>query len=518
MTNRWRRTACAVAVWIAITTGACQRADEPRVAPRPPVALPAIPTTGTHYAQTAWATVHRDSRSSDYAPLSPDANVAVEWTALEGATVLVGPVLGPEGNLYVPTGRGVGTSHLHAFRRDGTLLWEAAPMRDLSDFDYAAVVCAPIVDGDGHVYAADSNQLWSFDAQGRTRWVVDLPAHGVKGFFVTPIFTREGFVGGVSTNGQVAFFHREDGALAIPVIDLPGGPGPDSQEPAPGLWGGGLVAEAFIRELWDLTFGRAMEVANTPAVHPETGRIFLSAAGSTPTEGILYGIDTSMEAATIAFAAPMGKGSGTSPAISPDGRLVYAIDDEGFMVALDTGTGERIWDAADTMGQASPSVGPDGTVYSFNGIEGTIVAIDGRTGATKWRREYHEIARRYLWWAPFLPRVTTVDGIMTVTDNGLWAFLDLNYEIRGGERPYPQPRKVVLAQIDTATGDALAQIEVRDTSSAFVVPDVDGRMYLSLGAASSSIAYYGVNEKLPWPLRVRRKPVGGIVALAPIQE
>jgi outer membrane protein assembly factor BamB len=501
----------------ACLLAACEPTPENGAGPFQRVPLAQVPVTGTHYAQTAWATVHRDSSNSDYVPLRPGAAVEVAWTALEGAALLVGPIFGPEGHLYVPSGRGRGTSHLHAFDRDGKLLWEAPPMRGPADFDHAAVVCAPIVDSAGHVYAADSNQLWSFTAQGERRWVVDLPGHGVDGYFITPVFSKEGFVGGVSTDGKVAFFRRESGELAVPVLDLPGVRGPASQAPPPGLWQGGLMAEEYVGPLWDLTFGREIEVANTPAVHPRTGRIFITAGGASEREGVLYGIDSSRYGLRIAFTADMGAGSGTSPTLSLDGRRVYAIDDAGLMVAIDAATGARVWESPDTMGQASPSVGPEGTIYSFNALAGTIVAIDGSDGSVRWRKQYNALAAEHLAWRPWLGRVTTVDGLITVTDSGLWAFFDLNYEIRGGEQPYPQPRKVIVGQLDSASGELLGWFESRDSSGAFAVPDVDGRFYLTLSGAATSISYYGVDPKLPWFLRAGWKPEAGLVAMRPIE-
>lgn len=471
------------------------------------------PSTGPHYAQSPWASVHRDSRNSDYVPMGASADLEIAWTAMEGTALLVGPIIGPEGHLYVPSGRGLGHSHLHVFSRDGNLLWKAKAMQSLADFDYAAVVCAPIVDQEGRVFAADRNQLWSWTPNGDVRWVIDLPDHGIHGFFITPIFSLEGHVGGVSTDGKVAFFKRENGELAYPILELPGNAGPPSHPPPPGLWAGGLIAPEFIGPLWDLTYGREIQVANTPAVHPESGRIFITGAGSEPDTGNLYGIDTSETGVSLAFITSMGKGSGTSPSISQDGERVYAIDDQGHMVAISTKTGERLWEAESTMGQASPAVGPDETIYSFTGLSGTIVAIEGQTGQIKWRRQYDDFAREHLFWVPFLGRVTTVDGLITVTDSGLFAFFDLNYELRGGDQPYPQPRQVRVGQIDPENGDIVASFESPDTSGAFFIPDIEGRAYLSLSGAASSIAYYGVNPKLPSFLRVDRKPKAGLVAL-----
>jgi hypothetical protein len=323
-------------------------------------------------------------------------------------------------------------------------------------------------------------------------------------------------VGGVSTDGKVAFFRREDGSPAFPVLDLPGVGGPPSREPPPGLWAGGLIAPEFIRPLWDLLYGRGVEVANTPAVSPQSGRIFITAGGTSQDAGVLYGIDTSPDGARLAFTAPMGAGSGTSPALSPDGSLVYAIDDAGLMVATDTRSGAPVWQASDTMGQASPTVGGDGTIYSFNGIRGTVVAIDGASGALKWRRQYDDIARAHLPWRPFLERVATVDCVITAASNGLLAYLDLNYRLPVGDGDYPQPRKIVVVHLALADGDVLGWFEARDSSGAFVIPDLDGRLYLTLSGAATSISHYGVDPELPAFLRAGTRPVGGIVAMVPL--
>ena len=162
-------------------------------------------------------------------------------------------------------------------------------------------------------------------------------------------------------------------------------------------------------------------------------------------------------------------------------------------------------------------VGPDNTIYSFNGIAGTVVAIDGDSGKVKWRRQYNEVARQHLPWRPFLERVSTVDGIITVTDTGLWTFFDLNYVLPGGEQDFPQPHKIVVVQLNAANGNVLSWFEARDASGAFVIPDRHGYQYLSLSGTATSISYYGVNPQLPSFLRSDLKPEAGLVVMKPAQ-
>ncbi|MFZ1293532.1 MAG: hypothetical protein WAR81_04970, partial [Pseudomonadales bacterium] len=54
-------------VAVAALLCSCAKPPEPTGVDLPALAqtLPAQPVTGTHYAQSPWASVHRDSRNSD---------------------------------------------------------------------------------------------------------------------------------------------------------------------------------------------------------------------------------------------------------------------------------------------------------------------------------------------------------------------------------------------------------------------------------------------------------------------
>ena len=117
------------------------------------------------------------------------------------------------------------------------------------------------------------------------------------------------------------------GGGALPAGDLgsdPGGDGPPAEDTPPGSLWQGLMDPGIKPFMFKLIQGWEMEVANTPAVHPQTGRIYITAAGVEPGSGLLVGIDVHDDHLEIAFQTDMGGGSGTSPAVSHDGEQVYA--------------------------------------------------------------------------------------------------------------------------------------------------------------------------------------------------
>lgn len=472
------------------------------------------------YGQTPWPGIHRDAANSDFAPFVAPQDGRVLWTALDGAAVLAHPTLGPEGNVYVTTGQGPGTSHLHVFDRDGLLLWESAPQATLADLDSGAAFNAAIVDRDGDVYLTDSDQFWSFHPNGEVKWVVDLPTPG--NFIPGAVISNEGFVGGMTVGGEVLFLNREDGSLAVPVFDLPGGAGPPSSAIPPGLWEGGLLDPEMIQVMYETTFGFNLEVANTPAIHPQTGRMYITAAGSVPTEGVLYALDIVNGAIEVAFQTPLGGGSGSSPAISGDGSMVFAVGGDGVMVALDVDTGAEIWSSAGAGSATSPAIGPDGTIFTGSGE--VLLAVDPADGSVLWQVNYDALA------AEFLPRklfpslffptgipIARTDGVVSISAQQLWVPLALGYDfgLPGSDAALLQAHVGVVASIDPADGRLLSATVVRDTVDGTIAIGSDGRVYVRHGAILSSIFYYGINPLLPSFYDAPGPPIAGLSVIGP---
>jgi outer membrane protein assembly factor BamB len=480
---------------------------------------------GPGYATSTWATLHGDSSNSDSVPLVTSTDLVREWRALRGAGIVVAPVVDTDGTLFVTTGRGQGTSHLHALTPSGGILWESAPQRGPGDLDSGAVLSAPVLGDDGDVYVGDSNQFFAFHPDGRRKWVAELAAYDARGPFVTGMIlgTR---VGGITVHGQVLLFDRDTGALAAPVLELPGGASPEGPVPE-FVWQEGLIDRAIRRQVLEVLLGYRYEVTNTPAVHPATQRIYLMAAGRTLEDGAFYGIDLVEDTEAfggvrleIAFETRTAPATGTSPAISPDGTRVYAFGGSGEIFAIDAFTGELLFERPVDGRQASPTVGADGSVYIL--AASTLAKLDGGIGDVVWERGYDDFAAEQLpevgGWRLFVSigaRVARVDSVITVSPNAVWAVLLCGYEVRAGGHDLIHAVRAWLVAVDPDMGSIQAAYPIPDSSEGAISVGRGGRIFLDLLGLQASLAAAAPYERwLPREMRTER-PRGGLVAFAP---
>lgn len=490
---------------------------------------------GHHFGKSTWSAAHRDSRNSDYIPLVSPSKMVRAWDGIEGGNFFMGPIIGPDGNVYATSAGGVGESNLHAFDNAGNVLWKSEPMLDKDDLDSAAFFSAPVVDVDNNIFLPDENQLWSYDNKGNVRWVRDLSDYGINGFVFTVVFTKEGYGILTSSDGIVALFNRENGDLMLGSIELPGVNGVQSGAIPEGLFANGLVDEQILQDSWEGIWGFNMEVANTTSVDPETNRLFVVATGRKPEEIVVYGIDVTKSGLRIAFETLVGvNGSGTSPTLSFDGKMVYVADGKGIMNGISTDNGEIIWKSANALVTGvSPTVTPDNKILSFN--TETISCIDNKTGEIIWTKDVSDMLIS-AGLDKKLRGITKIygendgslmSGIMA-TEDGIWFIAVLNTLVpipedkRGsidipieGIRTdvYAQPLKYFLIKADY-DGNVLSATDFVD-GGALMAMGLDGKIFVTTLSVASSIAFYNANQKMPFFMRNTPKPHGGLIAYEP---
>jgi outer membrane protein assembly factor BamB len=502
------------------------------------------------YAQTSWPTDHHDPRNSDFSPFVVPTRHEVIWSSLDrqglipGAATVFAATQGVNDTLYISSARGRFFRHLDGLNPgDGSLDFTVAPWMggdDMSTPDMASIAGTPTHDPDGNFYMPDSDQFWSWDKDGNVRWIHNFANDGLEknDIFLNPIITREGFVGGVTLQGHVAFYDPDDGSLAAPLLSLPGEVGP----PCPPAWllfwlGGEVTIE--IRELvYCVFFGQDVEIANTAAYHPETGRLFIGGAGATTEEGLMYGIDLIDDGGgnyhwEIAWQALIGAGSGASPTISPDGTQVYITDGNNILYAFDAETGDVVWQTSEGgESAASPSVAGDGILYASGGA--VLLSIDPTDGSQRFAVNYNDVADQFLDPKPPIPflipngnPISAIASIIAPSPGKVHVPMVLGYGFAATEpllgRALPMPHVNVIIAVDPDDGQLIPDsvTVVPDSIEGALTPLTDGRMGVGQGVIFSALSYYVGNPillflgPLGWQYFVPGPPTAGYVGMEP---
>lgn len=224
-------------------------------------------------------------------------------------------------------------------------------------FAKAVFDMAPSIDGMGNLYS-DIGSSWRADEEGRSGGAIAFDVHGKERWrCIFPELQYGLSVPAIGVGGQIVMgfrdglvrsFHPGDGELA-----------------------------------WAYPTGSALIAA--PLIDAQ-GDIYISTLG----KGGIYKLDGSTGAPI--WTLPFESGSGASPALSQDGKTVYAgwAEHEPGLYALDAATGELKWKWAPAgefyFDWCSPVVGHDGTIYQQSEKNGTLYALEdgGEAARLKW--------------------------------------------------------------------------------------------------------------------------------------
>ncbi|NKS36755.1 PQQ-binding-like beta-propeller repeat protein [Rhodococcus hoagii] len=489
------------------------------------------------YANTGWVTLHGDSANRKQQLGVTPSSEYTRWTALEGASILTLPVLLPNGNIAVTTGKAEGHANLHVLDRMGNTVWESPRWDGKEGVDSAAIISSPIVDVDGNIYIGDGDQFWSYTSDGELRWVIDLPAaptpnpfaEGSRAInpFVTAVFTKDGAVLGTTAFGQVVVADRATGELRAPILQLPGTLSKrHTKTPmTPASWSDGIIDPTIKDPIFQIIMSGIVQSANTPAVDPETGRVFVAATDTQEDKGALYGLDLTpprggkLGSVSIAFAAQMGPGSGSSPVLSPDGQTVYTCDDEGLLYAFDSRTGALKWNAQSNAAAAAVAVGADGAIYTLTNPG--VASAFGADGDKLWDADLSAVTNAALPVNPvYGSPIVRGNGNPTVVNGAILIEVYFGYDVPIQGHPVSVPVKSAIVELDPATGVARRTVAfATDTTEGLLGVTPDGRMFSTLGSMTSTAVEPlapMVNANLPEGLEVIR-PQGGLDGFLPVR-
>jgi outer membrane protein assembly factor BamB len=269
--------------------------------------------------------------------------------------------------------------------------------------------------------------------------------------------------------------------------------------------------------------------ANTPAVDPRSGRIFVVATATDPTKGALYGIDLLHAPGggyrfSIAFAAPVGQGSGSSPTLSPDGRHAYVTDNNGALYSVNARTGVVEWSGqTDSLAQ-SVTVGPNGRIYVAGSVD--MFAFDP-DGHQVWHTTFGSLGSLLPTlphtgiYAAFGPAAGTPAGPMTITNGLLLDPMNVGYPFTIPDTTITTTIAIesVLVAIDPNSGEVVRVLgNEADSAGANTPVDADSGLILAPHSAFTTLTagLAALVNPLLAPFGVHQLPaVGGLEALGP---
>ncbi|WP_232840072.1 MULTISPECIES: outer membrane protein assembly factor BamB family protein [Nocardia] len=327
-------------------------------------------------AGLGWPAAYHDGRNGGATSVTGAKRMALSWSRPSGGPIARPVTIGSEGQLFLTTRTANGCAMLSFQMPTGR-------KRFCSQLGPSAVFSPSVVDGVSNVYVGDDGGVNSFNNLGQPRWRT--PVAGVP---VSVQFTGDGNLLTVTQSGQVDVLSRQTGHREVTTVQLLGEPDflahPDLARPVSG------------QGLDDCpTGGPQCSVANISAVDADSGRFFLTLWQ--PGEPV---------AALVALRYRDGKvvqewranvlsgGSGTSPAVSPDGATIYVGDNSGRLIAVDAADGRTRW--VRSLGFAPRggiSVSSDGLVIPA-GDDGYLLALRDKGDASEIAWERKDLALR----------------------------------------------------------------------------------------------------------------------------
>jgi hypothetical protein len=421
-----------------------------------------------------WPVLHADPGNSDFVPLAGPRDLVSRWQALQVRPAAANVAVGPNGLLYTTT-LDAGPCHLHAFDPQGNLRWCSSDVRWGFTF--------PVVAPDGTVFVSDGTEVFHFDAGGAILWRVPATARALG-----PIFSREGYLLIFDQAGLATAYEPSTGAvvaqLAVPSAATPR---PPTLPPQVALFKAGAPlagwdpTPALLDAMVDAFFNFNTTVGNNIPARDAAGRMFIGVAkGPAPsTQGVFYGIDFAAPAApggagtlSIACSAPMGLNSSTSPALSADGRRIYAGDAStpvARLRAFHTDDCSQAWELGlEAASQASPTVDLDGRIF-MNVNQKVFAFRDHGTGASVlWQTSLASIA---------LDRGYTsarLNSVLLRSANYLYGTATFFSRINNVDIPMVH----VVATLDPDTGAILSLADLGEESASTPSFGPDGQIYV----------------------------------------
>jgi len=486
-----------------------------------------------------WSAIHVNGANSDAVWGVAAPMFELDWVAEPAYFVGNGPLFDNQGNLYFSPqfyhGERVVLVSLDG--QTGERRWAIAADNDIQASSSAFILNDPENPGSQIIYIIGYNQLMALRPDGSVIWRkktgLSIPAAELsdkaKGKFHSFNYhpATDSLIS-ITKAGALFAFSRKSGELIAPIGQIPG---------APAISGNGTKIPNFVLNkvdpLMDEAFGKTDEglslfssavnyiyggggvVTNFFSIDPDSSLIYMAATAPDAEDGIedgrselgaIYSLDLiddgngGLEFKVLNRKTFQG-GTGSTPALSADGRRLYVSDNLGHVIALDSQLNE-IWrlDVGEPL-VGSITVSPDNNeLYAVTGSDVIQLIDNGDQGSRAWTAE-----------------LTGFDGYanVDVQSNGLTATATANgvvIMIGGGKTLLGKTLmlRVGMGLLDRETGKLRYFAEGREDSLAMSVVTADGSIYVAHSPLRRAVGKAMYPELTP-------EITGGIARFKPIR-
>jgi len=453
---------------------------------------------------TTWHAIHVDVANADSVWGVAAPMFELDWVAEPDYFIGSGPLLDNQGNLYFSSNfyHGERVDLVSIDAKTGERRW-TVPETGVMSMGGPIILNDPQNPGSQIIYLAGPERVMAIRQDGTTIWnkatgieISDVENKDTIKFQPFNYHPATDSLITVTKAGGLFAYSRETGELVAPVRQLPG---------APAISGKGTKVPGFIAKrvdpLLDDAFGKTAEglsifssavnylyggggvVTNYFSIDPDTSRIYIAATAPDEEDGsadgrseigAIYALNLQADGnGGLAFKLldrmTFQGGTGSTPALSADGRRIYVSDNDGHVIALDHELTE-MWRL--NVGEplvGSITVAPDNNeIYAVTANDVFQLIDHGDHGTVSWTGELNGF-----------------DGYanVDVQSNGLTATVTANgvvVMIGGGKELIGKTimLHVGMGLLDRQTGKLRYFAEGREDSLAMSVVAADGSIYV----------------------------------------
>tara|TARA_R110001592_G_C13189353_1_gene752192 strand:- start:3546 stop:5204 length:1659 start_codon:yes stop_codon:yes gene_type:complete len=468
--------------------------------------------------------MHGDIQESDEMWIAAAPSFEFDWLAEPEMFIPEGPTFDNDGHLYFsPLYPKEDVSLVVLDAKTGRRLWSlpgaggggGAPL----------ILNDPTRPGRQMVYHATYEQFWATTSDGQIVWQRATGLHEpevIQGE-LTPTHQwgvnyvpQADAVIGVTMDAYLIAHDRTTGKQLASPFRLPGSPTKPVETTLPKRaikWGNETSIEAFgakkngishFEDVLQIIYGGRAQISNAYAVDPHSGRIFIAATAPDESDGLIDG----MSANGAIYAVELQKtpagfsfnvvqrydfvgGSGSTPAVSQDGKRLMVSDELGNVIALNAQTLEEDWrlNVGDQLAASIAISSDNDELYAVTKTDVFKLIDMGKSAKLVWRASLDAY-----------PDAVNFNALTpTIVANGLLISQGAGVKLGNGQLM----AKVGVGLLDRATGELRYFAEGREDSISVTSIGPGGDFYTA-GSPIRRMAAKGLyGERIP-------KIVGGI--------